>query len=159
MESRVHRNDVRGTALPVLRTQGKCGWLIGAGKQLGSWIYPFISEIQFESRMHMLPIPKKNIFLSAKKFQQKLVTSTIPQSMCVCEVSRETNISYGQCIKDKTYIIKTIFLALNFIFLRRPNGKLFFFVKQLCVHATCKDVRANILFKFFNISNRIKYCI
>jgi hypothetical protein len=103
----------------------------------------FYTEIQFGSRMHMLPLLKKHISKVKKKLT-KIFACTCSQSKRVCKVLPKTDMFCGLCKKTKIVMWNALFLAPNFIFLHMP-------------HDTSICRRTNFLFQFFDILKYIKY--
>jgi hypothetical protein len=69
--------------------------------------------------------------------------------MYVRKVSQKIIIFYGQCKKDKTCLIKALFLATNFVFLQMQDDKSNFHEKTLCAHSRYAGI---VRLEIFNIS-------
>jgi hypothetical protein len=61
--------------------------------------------------------------------------------------------------KTKTCTIKCLLVSIKICLFYVGQTTSRFFVKRLCAHTTCEDVRVNFSFEFFDILKCIKYYI
>jgi hypothetical protein len=97
----------------------------------------------------MLPIPKKIIFLSIKKFKQKISHVHLHNPYAFVKVLQKNDIARGRCKKDKTCMIQYLLFSIKICLFYVGQMTSRFFVKRHCAHTTCEDVRVNFLFEFF----------
>jgi hypothetical protein len=102
---------------------------------------------------------QKIIFLSIKKFKQKISHVHLHNSYAFVKVLQKNNIAHGRCKKDKTCMIQCLLFSIKICLFYVGQMTSRFFIKRLCAHTTCEDVRVNFCLNFFNISNCVKYYI
>jgi hypothetical protein len=103
----------------------------------------FYTEIQFGSRVHMLPLLKKHIS-NVKKNWPKFLHVNVHNISAFVKFRRKLICFVVYVKKTKIVMWNALFLAPNFIFLHTP-------------HDTSICRRANFLFQFFDILKYIKY--
>jgi hypothetical protein len=108
------------------------------------------AEIQFGSRVHMLPLPKNHILKCRKKLAKNLHVHI--HNICSFVKFHEKPIFFVVYVKKRKLILwKALFLVLCFIFLHTSHDK-----SQLFKGVAREDVHANFLFHFFEIQNMCK---
>jgi hypothetical protein len=108
------------------------------------------AEIQFGSRVHMLPLPKNHILKCRKKLAKNLHVHI--HNICSFVKFHEKPIFFVVYVKKRKLILwKALFLVLCFIFLHTSHDK-----SQLCKGVAREDVHANFLFHFFL---KFKICV
>jgi hypothetical protein len=92
----------------------------------------------------------KNIYFLLSKNSNKffyMYIFVIPYAFV--KVSRKNDIACVRCKKDKIYTIKCLLVSIKICLFYVGQTTSRFFVKRLCAHTTCEDVRVNISFEFF----------
>jgi hypothetical protein len=92
---------------------------------------------------------QKIIFLSVKKFKQKISHVHLHNPYAFVKVLRKNNIARGRCKKDKTCMIQCLLFSIKIYLFYVGQMISRFFVKRLCAHTTCQDVCVNFSFEFF----------
>jgi hypothetical protein len=96
----------------------------------------------------MLPMPK-NYISECQKIQKKNSHVHLHNPYAFVKVLRKNNIARSRCKKDKTCMIQYLLFSIKIylFYVGQMTSRLF--VKRLCAHTTCEDVRVNFLFEFF----------
>jgi hypothetical protein len=115
------------------------------------------TEIQFRSDVHIAPLPKRN--RSVNNFWQKKSTSTSPKYMCIRQVLRKSNISYGLCKKRENLSCEKPYLYHRILsFLHALDDKSIFHEITLWVCSTWRRTCEFFVPIFFTFQN-MRRCI
>jgi hypothetical protein len=116
------------------------------------------AKIQFGSHVHMLLIMlnekvcENSIrlpYVYAPYAKRKNLYIHLHNLYAFVKVSRKNDIAYNQCKKDKTCTIKCLLVSIKIYLFYVGQTTSRFFIKWLCTHTICEDVRVNFSFEFF----------
>jgi hypothetical protein len=99
----------------------------------------------------------KNIFLTVKKFQQKISHVHLDNLCAFVQFhEKKNNVFRAQCKKDKTCLTKSLTFSTKFCHFHAPQPTSRFSMEILCAYVACEHVQVNFCLEFFNISKYIK---